>query len=74
MKIRKGYKNVVLGYIEVVCNKRFFFNRYGFGFFFSRIYVDYLGGSLSMQIMQGIGIDVYLRLVYIDGIKESFRI
>lgn len=52
MKIRKGYKNVVLGYIEVVCNKCFFFNRYGFGFFFSRIYVDYLGGSLNLYLLK----------------------
>lgn len=77
MKTRKGYKNVVLGYIETVCNKcnkRLSFNRYGFGLPSSRTYADYLGGSLSMQTMQGIGTDVYLRLVHIDGTKESFRI
>lgn len=47
---------------------------YGFGLPSSRTYADYLGGSLSMQTMQGIGTDVYLRLVHIDGTKESFRI
>lgn len=74
IKTRKGYKNVVLGYIETVWNKRLSFNRYGFGLPSSRTYADYLGGSLSMQTMQGIGTDVYLRLVHIDGTKESFRI
>nr|XP_022342329.1 3-methyl-2-oxobutanoate dehydrogenase [lipoamide] kinase, mitochondrial-like [Crassostrea virginica] len=47
---------------------------YGFGLPSSITYADYLGGSLSMQTMQGIGTDVYLRLVHIDGTKESFRI
>lgn len=50
------------------------FYRYGFGLPSSITYADYLGGSLSMQTMQGIGTDVYLRLVHIDGTKESFRI
>lgn len=74
MKTRKDNKKVVMGYIETICNKLLSFNRYGFGLPSSRTYADYLGGSLSMQTMQGIGTDVYLRLVHIDGTKESFRI
>ncbi|MEQ2182654.1 hypothetical protein GOODEAATRI_024524, partial [Goodea atripinnis] len=37
-------------------------------------YAEYLGGSLSIQSMQGIGTDVYLRLRHIDGKGESFRV
>lgn len=47
---------------------------YGFGLPSSRTYAEYLGGSLSMQTMQGIGTDVYLRMLHIDGTLESFRI
>merc|ERR1712029_201 len=35
---------------------------YGFGLPTSRAYAEYLGGSLSIQSMQGLGTDVYLRL------------
>uniref|UniRef100_V9KVS1 Protein-serine/threonine kinase n=2 Tax=Callorhinchus milii TaxID=7868 RepID=V9KVS1_CALMI len=47
---------------------------FGFGLPTSRAYAEYLGGSLAIQSMQGIGTDVYLRLRHIDGNEESFRI
>ncbi|XP_036392816.1 3-methyl-2-oxobutanoate dehydrogenase [lipoamide] kinase, mitochondrial-like isoform X2 [Megalops cyprinoides] len=47
---------------------------FGFGLPTSRAYAEYLGGSLAIQSMQGIGTDVYLRLRHIDGKGESFRI
>ncbi|KAK7087388.1 branched-chain alpha-ketoacid dehydrogenase kinase-like [Littorina saxatilis] len=47
---------------------------YGFGLPTARAYAVYLGGSLTMETMQGIGSDVYLRLSHIDSAKESFRI
>jgi len=47
---------------------------YGFGLPACRAYVEYLGGSLTMESMQGIGTDVYIRLRHIDGKRESFRI
>ncbi|KAL3856503.1 hypothetical protein ACJMK2_011254 [Sinanodonta woodiana] len=47
---------------------------YGFGLPASRAYAEYLGGSISLETMQGIGTDVYLRLRHIDGRHESFRI
>uniref|UniRef100_A0A3Q2YKK4 Protein-serine/threonine kinase n=1 Tax=Hippocampus comes TaxID=109280 RepID=A0A3Q2YKK4_HIPCM len=47
---------------------------FGFGLPTSRAYAEYLGGSLSIQSMQGIGTDVYLRLRHIDGKAESFRV
>lgn len=47
---------------------------FGFGLPTSRAYAEYLGGSLTLETMQGIGTDVYLRLRHIDGKFESFRI
>uniref|UniRef100_A0A8C3XTZ3 Protein-serine/threonine kinase n=1 Tax=Chelydra serpentina TaxID=8475 RepID=A0A8C3XTZ3_CHESE len=47
---------------------------FGFGLPTSRAYAEYLGGSLRIQSLQGIGTDVYLRLKHIDGKEESFRI
>lgn len=47
---------------------------FGFGLPTSRAYAEYLGGSLTLESMQGIGTDVYLRLRHIDGKHESFRI
>ncbi|KAM4813443.1 branched-chain alpha-ketoacid dehydrogenase kinase isoform X2 [Urocitellus parryii] len=47
---------------------------FGFGLPTSRAYAEYLGGSLQLQSLQGIGTDVYLRLRHIDGREESFRI
>ncbi|KAM8794732.1 branched-chain alpha-ketoacid dehydrogenase kinase [Eudromia elegans] len=47
---------------------------FGFGLPTSRAYAEYLGGSLQLQSLQGVGTDVYLRLRHIDGAGESFRI
>ncbi|XP_064593751.1 branched-chain alpha-ketoacid dehydrogenase kinase isoform X2 [Zonotrichia leucophrys gambelii] len=47
---------------------------FGFGLPTSRAYAEYLGGSLVLQSLQGVGTDVYLRLRHIDGKAESFRI
>uniref|UniRef100_T1IX65 Protein-serine/threonine kinase n=1 Tax=Strigamia maritima TaxID=126957 RepID=T1IX65_STRMM len=47
---------------------------FGFGLPTSRAYADYLGGQVTVESMQGIGTDVYLRLRQIDGKYESFRI
>ena len=47
---------------------------YGFGLPGSRAYVEFLGGTLTIETMQGIGTDVYLRLPHIDGHQETFRI
>lgn len=47
---------------------------WGFGLPTSRAYATYLGGSLELQSLEGLGTDVYLRLRHIDGKKESFRI
>uniref|UniRef100_T1KZV8 Protein-serine/threonine kinase n=1 Tax=Tetranychus urticae TaxID=32264 RepID=T1KZV8_TETUR len=47
---------------------------FGFGLPISRAYAAYLGGSLTIESMQGTGTDVYLRLKHIDGKHESFRI
>ena len=48
--------------------------RYGFGLPACRAYSEYLGGSLTLESMQGIGTDVYLRLRHIDRASTSFRI
>ncbi|XP_050411184.1 3-methyl-2-oxobutanoate dehydrogenase [lipoamide] kinase, mitochondrial [Patella vulgata] len=47
---------------------------YGFGLPTAKAYAQYLGGSLTIETMSGIGTDVYLRLAHIDGKRESFRI
>ncbi|XP_041456486.1 3-methyl-2-oxobutanoate dehydrogenase [lipoamide] kinase, mitochondrial-like isoform X1 [Lytechinus variegatus] len=47
---------------------------FGFGLPVSKAYAEYLGGSISLETMQGIGTDVFLRLRHIDGKQESFRI
>lgn len=47
---------------------------YGFGLPACKAYVEYLGGQLTLETMQGIGTDVYIRLRHIDGKMESFRI
>uniref|UniRef100_A0A2C9KRG6 Protein-serine/threonine kinase n=1 Tax=Biomphalaria glabrata TaxID=6526 RepID=A0A2C9KRG6_BIOGL len=47
---------------------------YGFGLPTSQAYAKYLGGSLTLETLDGIGTDVYLRLSHIDGRSESFRI
>jgi len=47
---------------------------YGFGLPACRAYVEYLGGELTLETMQGFGTDIYIRLRHIDGKMESFRI
>lgn len=47
---------------------------YGFGLPASRAYAEYLGGSISMETMYGMGTEVYIRLRHIDGQHETFRI
>lgn len=46
---------------------------HGFGLPMSRCYAEYMGGSLTIQSMQGIGTDVYIRLKRIDKEPGSFR-
>ena len=48
--------------------------RYGFGLPTSRAYAEYLGGSLTLQSMQGLGTDVYLRLKHFNSKQAPFRI
>jgi len=50
------------------------FYGFGFGLPMTKAYVEYLGGSLDLVSMQGIGTDAHLRLKHIDGKHESFRI
>ena len=48
---------------------------YGFGLPTSRAYAEYLGGSLNIYSMQGLGTDVYLRLRHFDSRSgKNFRI
>lgn len=47
---------------------------FGFGLPVSKAYAEYLGGTLNLETMQGIGSDIFLRLRHIDGKQESFRI
>ncbi|XP_042878661.1 3-methyl-2-oxobutanoate dehydrogenase [lipoamide] kinase, mitochondrial-like [Penaeus japonicus] len=47
---------------------------FGFGLPTSRAYAEYMGGSLEIQAMQGIGTDVYLRMQHINSQVGSFRI
>lgn len=51
-----------------------FYDSYGFGLPACKAYIEYLGGQLTLETMQGIGTDVYIRLRHIDGKMESFRI
>ncbi|OWF46554.1 3-methyl-2-oxobutanoate dehydrogenase [lipoamide] kinase, mitochondrial-like [Mizuhopecten yessoensis] len=51
---------------------------YGFGLPTARAYAEFLGGRITLETMQGIGTDVYIRLSHIDSIssinKPNFRI
>ena len=47
---------------------------FGFGLPTSRAYAEYLAGSLSIESLQGLGTDVYLRLRHINSKHDSFRI
>ena len=60
--------------IESAIDHTYLAHRYGFGLPACRAYVEYLGGKVHMETMQGIGTDLYLRFRHIDGKLESFRI
>ncbi|XP_022255676.1 3-methyl-2-oxobutanoate dehydrogenase [lipoamide] kinase, mitochondrial-like [Limulus polyphemus] len=60
--------------VTIANNDMDFIIRFGFGLPTSRAYAEYLGGSLTIESMQGLGTSVYLRLRHIDGRNESFRI
>jgi [3-methyl-2-oxobutanoate dehydrogenase (acetyl-transferring)] kinase len=64
------------GMFEAMMNSRSFGSMFGYGFGLPacRAYVEYLGGELSLETLQGFGTDVYIRLRHIDGKMESFRI
>jgi len=47
---------------------------FGFGLPTSKAYAEYLGGGLTIQSLQGLGTDVYLRLKHIDSKHDTFRI
>lgn len=47
---------------------------YGFGLPTSAAYARYLGGSLVLMPMQGLGTDVYLRLKHLDSKTHEIRI
>ncbi|TRY70657.1 hypothetical protein TCAL_02866 [Tigriopus californicus] len=47
---------------------------FGFGLPTSRAYAEYLGGSLQIYSMQGLGTDVYLRLKHFNARDTPFRI
>lgn len=47
---------------------------YGFGLSTARAYAKYMGGSLTLESLQGIGTDVYLRLKHIEARNGGFRI
>lgn len=44
---------------------------YGFGLPTSRAYSEYLGGSLTLKSMQGLGTDVYLRLRHFNDDNQT---
>ena len=68
----------IFGSLMTECNRRTSGPMYGYGFGLptSRAYAEYLGGSLTLTSMQGLGTDVYLRLKHFSGIEASapFRI
>lgn len=47
---------------------------FGFGLPTSNAYARYMGGSLDVQTMLGIGTDIYLRLKHFHSQSEAFRI
>jgi len=64
------------GIFGAMMNNRSFGTMFGYGFGLPacRAYVEYLGGELTLETMQGFGSDIYIRLRHIDGKMESFRI
>lgn len=67
------FLEMCVGYLSSLFSGGFMVG-WGFGFFMFCVYVMYFGGLFCLLFMEGLGIDVYLRLRYIDGKKESFRI
>ena len=47
---------------------------YGFGLPTANAYATFLGGSLDIVSMYGLGTDVYLKMGHINGPRDSFRI
>ena len=47
---------------------------YGFGLPTSRVYAEFLGGSVQLQTLHGYGTDVYVKLKRFDGDQESFHL
>ncbi|XP_048252445.1 3-methyl-2-oxobutanoate dehydrogenase [lipoamide] kinase, mitochondrial-like [Haliotis rufescens] len=47
---------------------------YGFGLPTARAYAEYLGGRLTLETLEGIGTDLYLRLAHMDSKSDKFRI
>jgi len=47
---------------------------YGFGLPTSSAYANYLGGSLQMVSLQGLGTDVFLRLKHLESSNHELRI
>ncbi|XP_065055468.1 branched-chain alpha-ketoacid dehydrogenase kinase-like isoform X2 [Rhopilema esculentum] len=47
---------------------------YGFGLPTTRAYASFLGGTLEVYTLYGLGTDVYLKLGHINGPRDSFRI
>ncbi|KAK2155581.1 hypothetical protein LSH36_236g02037 [Paralvinella palmiformis] len=60
--------------VTIANNKIDFIISYGFGLPTCRAYVEYMGGKLTLESLQGIGTDVFIRLKHIDSSQESFRI
>jgi [3-methyl-2-oxobutanoate dehydrogenase (acetyl-transferring)] kinase len=67
-------KNVGLGLLCEQSQSQSVMYGYGFGLPTSKVYAEYLGGSLSFQSMQGIGSDFYLRLALLDSESSTVRI
>jgi len=47
---------------------------YGFGLPTTKAYATFLGGTLEVYSLYGLGTDVFLKLCHINGPKDSFRI
>lgn len=67
-------KNMGLGLLCEPSQSQSVMHGYGFGLPTSRVYAEYLGGSLTFQTLQGIGSDFYLRLALLDTEPSLVRI
>ena len=47
---------------------------FGFGLPTSRVYAEFLGGSVQLQTLHGYGTDVYVKLKRFDGDQDSFHL